>query len=144
MIARVAAVFSSSRDWKERELQFAPDYSQQQNKTLQVTNTSRTKLGRKKHVVQILLGGEGGAVPQEYPHWQTPSSQELRLEKDWAQCLALTTTCTIQHPLPVPRASNSQNFEMRSTGAIKRFFNLNNDSDAYWYSRNSRHVSKRM
>ena len=33
--------------------------------------------------------------------------------------------CTMQHPLPVPWASNSHNFEMRSTGAIKRLFNLN-------------------
>jgi hypothetical protein len=46
MIARVAAVLSSSRDWKENVLQFAPDNSQQDNKTLQVTNTSRTKLGK--------------------------------------------------------------------------------------------------
>ena len=125
MIARVAAVFSSSRDWKENVLPFAPDYSQQQNKTLQVTNTSRTKLGKKKHVVIILLGGEGGAVPQEYPHWQTPSSQELRFEKDWAQCLALTTS-NVHHTASLANASgNSQNFKMRSTGAIKRCFNLN-------------------
>ena len=78
MIARVAAVFSSSRDWKENVLPFAPDYSQQQNKKLQaVTNTLRTKLGKKKHIVQILLGGEGGALPQEWDH-----TRELRLEKD--------------------------------------------------------------
>jgi len=64
MIARVAAVLSSSRDWKENVLQFAPDNSQQDNKTLQVTNTSRTKLG--KHIILILPGDEGGAVQAEY------------------------------------------------------------------------------
>ena len=46
MIARVAAVLSSRRDWKANVLQFAPDYFQQHNKILQVTITSRTKLGK--------------------------------------------------------------------------------------------------
>ena len=65
MIARVAAVLSSSRDWKENVLQFAPDNSQQDNKTLQVTNTSRTKLGKTYHLnfARWRRGSCAGRIP---------------------------------------------------------------------------------
>ena len=76
-------------------------------KTLQVTNTLRTKLGKKKHVVIILLGGEGGAVPPECRHWYNPSWQELQLEKDWAPCLALTTS-NVHHAASLASALGKQ------------------------------------
>ena len=65
MIARVAAVLSSSRDCKENVLQFAPDNSQQDNKTLQVTNTSRTKLGKTYHLnfARWRRGSCAGRIP---------------------------------------------------------------------------------
>ena len=65
MIARVAAVLSSSRDWKENVLQFAPDNSQQDNKTLQVPNTSRTKLGKTYHLnfARWRRGSCAGRIP---------------------------------------------------------------------------------
>ena len=48
MIARVAAVFSSSSDWKENVLQVTPDYSQQQNKNTASNQYVTYQAGRKE------------------------------------------------------------------------------------------------
>ena len=121
MIARVAAVLSSRRDWKANVLQFAPD-DFQHNKILQARHVRW-----EKHAL-ILLGGEGGAVPPEYHHCWSPSSQEWRPEKDWALCLALTPWNAHHAASLASTLGNSQDFEMSTgptTGAKKKHFNLN-------------------
>ena len=108
MIARVAAVFSSSRDWKANVLQFAPDYSQQHNQTLQITNTSRTTRhvpsGERKCSLEK-MGFTSDGIPVAHVLPPSPSSPEPRPEKDWALCLSLTPS-NVHHASSIASAFN--------------------------------------
>ena len=107
MIARVAAVFSSSSDWKENVLQFAPDYSQQQNKNTASNQYVTYQAGKKETCSHNFARWRRGAVPPECRHWYNPSWQELQLEKDWAPGLALTTS-NVHHAASLASALGKQ------------------------------------
>ena len=141
MIARVAAVLSSSRDWKANVLQFAPDCSQPHNETLQVTNTSHTKLG--KTCNPNLSRWRRGSCATRIPSLLKPIFSRIAARKGLG---------TVSRPDTIERAPCSifcqylgqatHKIFKRGLQAQKRNTSIwINDSYRYLYAR---HVSKRM